>query len=57
MKPRDGFRDYAAEARPTVRELYRLNHEGQTLDFVLGKKAEYLPLRRRRMGCGRRSRP
>lgn len=49
-KPRDGFRDYAAEARPTVRELYRRNHEGQTLDFVLAKKAEYLRLRRRRMG-------
>ena len=44
-----GFRDYAAEARPTVREFYRLNHRYQTLDFVLQKKAEYLQLNRRTM--------
>src|SRR5437870_5632705 len=44
------FRDYRADARPGVREFYRLNHRHQTLDFVLAKKREYLPLRRRRMG-------
>jgi inositol oxygenase len=33
-----------------VRELYRENHARQTLAFVLAKKAEYLPLRRARMG-------
>lgn len=44
------FRDYAAEARSSVREFYRLNHRFQTLDFVLRKKREYLPLRRKRMG-------
>lgn len=49
-KPAERFRDYAAEARACVKELYRLNHTQQTLDFVKGKHAEYLPLRRRRMG-------
>lgn len=44
------FRDYEAEARPSVREFYRLNHQNQTLDFVKAKKAEYLPPRNRRMG-------
>jgi inositol oxygenase len=44
------FRDYAAGRRPEVGELYRLNHANQTLDFVLGKKEEYLPPCRRRMG-------
>src|SRR5690348_9768796 len=44
------FRDYRAEARPSVKEFYRLNHRHQTLDFVRAKKQEYLPLRKRRMG-------
>lgn len=44
------FRDYEANARPSVREFYRLNHSNQTLDFVLDKKREYLPKRKRRMG-------
>ena len=48
-KPAHEFRDYRAEARPSVKEFYRLNHRHQTLDFVLRKKAEYLPLDRRRM--------
>ena len=33
------FRDYAAAARPTVKEFYRLNHRHQTLDFVLAEEA------------------
>ena len=45
----DGFRDFAAEARPSVRELYRENHARQTLAFALAKCEEYLPLRKRRM--------
>ncbi len=49
-KPQEAFRDYRAEVRPSVKEFYRLNHRNQTLDFVLSKKREYLPLRRRRMG-------
>jgi inositol oxygenase len=48
-RPREAYRDFA-HARPGVREFYRLNHEGQTLDFVRRKRAEYLPLRRVRMG-------
>jgi inositol oxygenase len=49
-KPKGAFRDYRAEARPSVKEFYRLNHRHQTLDFVLGKHREYLPLQRRQMG-------
>jgi inositol oxygenase len=48
-KQPDAFRDYRAEARPSVREFYRLNHAHQTLAFVREKKREYLPLRKRRM--------
>jgi inositol oxygenase len=44
------FRDFAANARACVRELYRLNHAHQTLGFVLAKKEQYLPLRRSRLG-------
>ncbi len=44
-----GFRDYSEQARAGVREFYRLNHTRQTLDFVLAKKREYLPLDKRRM--------
>src|SRR5688500_13852080 len=44
------FRDYRAEARPTVKEFYRLNHTRQTLAFVRQTKAQYLPLQARRMG-------
>ena len=49
-KKPEQFRDYRAEARPSVKEFYRQNHKNQTLDFVRAKKAEYLPLRKRRMG-------
>jgi inositol oxygenase len=48
-KAKEAFRDYRADARPGVREFYRLNHRHQTLAFVLAKKAEYLPPRRRQM--------
>jgi inositol oxygenase len=44
------FRNYRADARPTVRELYRLNHRFQTFDFVRAKRAEYLPRAKRTMG-------
>ncbi len=45
-KSEEEFRNYQADANPTVTEFYRQNHAGQTLDFVLGKKAEYCGLRR-----------
>jgi inositol oxygenase len=49
-KAKGQFRDYRAEARPSVKEFYRLNHRFQTCDFVRAKKAEYLPLNKKRMG-------
>jgi inositol oxygenase len=44
------FRDYEAEARPSVREFYRLNHRFQTVDFVRSKQKQYLSLSRCEMG-------
>ena len=43
------FRNYEAEARPSVKEFYRLNHRYQTLAFNQQKRAEYLTLDRRSM--------
>ncbi len=50
IKGADGFRNYAAEARSSVKDFYRLNHRHQTLEFVLAKEAEYAPKNRARMG-------
>lgn len=44
------FRNYDAEARPCVKEFYRLNHQYQTLEFNRQKRVEYLTLDRRSMG-------
>jgi inositol oxygenase len=44
------YRNYDKPVRPSVREFYKQNHRCQTLEFVLAKKAEYLPPRRRQMG-------
>ncbi len=49
-KQADDFRNYDAEARPSVKEFYRLNHSLQTVDFVTSKRAQFLPLRHKRMG-------
>jgi len=49
-KPKSEFRDYRKEARPSVKEFYRLNHTHQTFDFVQQKKKQYLSLDKRRMG-------
>jgi inositol oxygenase len=49
-KKKEQFRDYEANARPTVREFYRLNHRHQTHDFVKAKRAEFLGLNRMKMG-------
>ena len=49
-KDKADFRDYRENVRPGVREFYRQNHANQTLDFVLRKKREYLPLAKRSMG-------
>ena len=49
-KKQEQFRNYEADARPSVREFYRLNHHHQTFDFVLAKKQQYLTRSRREMG-------
>lgn len=43
------FRDYAEPARDTVRELYRLNHEQQTVALVKAKQAEFSQLNKCQM--------
>ena len=48
-KSKEEFRNYRADANPTVENFYRENHAKQTLDFVLAKKAEYTPLKKQRM--------
>ena len=45
-KSEEEFRNYQADANPTVTEFYRQNHAYQTLDFVLKKKGEYCGLTR-----------
>src|SRR5215207_9280783 len=44
------FRDYRKEARPSVKEFYRLNHTYQTFDFVRQKREQFLSLDDREMG-------
>ena len=48
-KTEEEFRNYQADANPTVTEFYRQNHAHQTLDFVLAKKREFLALQRGQM--------
>ena len=48
-KKKEAFRNYEANARPSVREFYRLNHRHQTHDFVQAKRQEFLALNRRQM--------
>ncbi|HZR15899.1 MAG TPA: inositol oxygenase family protein [Verrucomicrobiae bacterium] len=48
-KKKEQFRNYEANARPTVREFYRLNHRHQTYDFVQSKRKEFLGLHRKKM--------
>ena len=45
-KSEEEFRVYDAQAQPGVAEFYRLNHENQTVDYVLGKEKEYFGLTR-----------
>ncbi len=49
-KKQEEFRNYEVDARPTVREFYRLNHLHQTHDFALAKRKEFLGLNRMKMG-------
>src|SRR5205809_3960403 len=48
-KAKEQFRNYEANARPSVREFYRLNHTHQTYDFVQAKKKEFLSRSRKAM--------
>ena len=48
-KKKEEFRNYEANARPSVREFYRLNHRYQTFEFGQAKRKEYLGLNRRQM--------
>ena len=48
-KKKEEFRNYAANARPSVREFYRLNHTYQSYDFAKAKRDDFLRLNRREM--------
>ncbi len=51
LRQAENYRHYDEQTnRPCVKELYRLNHQNQTLAFVLAKKAEYTKLNRKQMG-------
>ncbi len=43
-KSQEEFRVYDAQANPGVAEFYRLNHENQTMEYVLRKEKEYFGL-------------
>lgn len=45
-KEESEFRNYSADANPSVAEFYRINHTNQTLAFVQQKKQEYLSFRK-----------
>jgi inositol oxygenase len=47
--PTKKFRDYAAQARESVKQFYELNHRFQTFDFVQAKRAQYLTLKQCKM--------
>jgi len=49
-KKKSEFRNYEQTVRDSVKEFYRLNHMNQTVDFVKQKRAQYLPLKKRRLG-------
>lgn len=46
----DNFRNYAAEARASVKNFYQLNHRYQTVDYVRSKRDQYLSLNKCQMG-------
>ncbi len=49
-KTEEEFRNYKEDANPSVTEFYRLNHQFQTLEFVLDKKKQYCGLTREKKG-------
>src|SRR5438045_1924800 len=46
---RAAYRDFAQPGLDRVRTFYRNNHQHQTYDFVLGKKAQWLTFSQRQM--------
>lgn len=48
-KDQEEYRNFSESAPEHVKNFYRANHTFQTLDFVLQKHAQYLPLRRQQM--------
>jgi inositol oxygenase len=48
-KAKEAYRNYEAPERDTVREFYRLNHQYQTYDFVMKKRAEFLQFNRKQL--------
>ncbi len=48
-KAKEEFRNYGDPVRDTVREFYRLNHQYQSYDFVMKKKAEFLQFNRKQL--------
>jgi inositol oxygenase len=48
-KKKEQFRDYAKNARPSVREFYRQNHTHQSYEFAGQKRRQYLGLDSRKM--------
>ena len=48
-KAKDAYRNYVEPGRDTVREFYRLNHQYQTYDFVMKKRAEFLKFDRKQL--------
>jgi inositol oxygenase len=48
-KATEAFRNYDEPTRDTVKEFYRLNHQYQSYDYVLEKKANYLEFNKKEM--------
>jgi inositol oxygenase len=48
-KATEAFRNYEEPARDTVKEFYRLNHQYQSYEYVLEKKANYLQFNKKEM--------
>ncbi|MFN7923203.1 MAG: inositol oxygenase family protein [Bryobacteraceae bacterium] len=48
-RKKEEFRVYDDSSPQVVKDFYKLNHTLQTRDFVKGKQAEYLPLRKCKM--------
>lgn len=49
-KKREEYRIFDETTPQHVKDFYRANHTYQTVEFVLKKEKEYLPLRHKRMG-------